>query len=159
MALHKLLVDDFYDETYVLIAIHCRLEDYRLAYMINKFLAINLERKEKDLDLNYTSSSYPVYEWYNAANDITWNLIANICRKEEESVTSSGVLFNDDKQITKTYNLIPELKQVDFFIKISNDTRQVNEKLIISKLQSIPHIITSYTVDLSKVKSKEHLIF
>ena len=61
--------------------------------------------------------------------------------------------------MTKTYNLLPELKQVDYFIKITNDTHQVNEKLIISKLQSIPHIITSYTVDLTKIKSKEHLIF
>lgn len=159
MALHKLLVDDFYDETYVLIAVHCRLEDYRLAYKINKHFGINLIRKEKDLDLNYTSSSYAVYQWYNEANDATWNLIANICKKEEESMSSSGVLFSDDKKITKTYNLLPELKQVDYFIKITNDTYQINEKLMISKLQNIPEIITSYTVDLSKIKSKEHLIF
>ena len=159
MALHKLLVDDFYDDTYVLIAVHCRLEDYRLAYVINKHFGINLERKEKDLDLNYTSSSYAVYEWYNEANDTIWNLIANICKKEEESITSSGVLFIDDKKVTKTYNLLPELKQVDYFIKITNDTHQVNEKLMISKLQSIPQIITSYTVDWTKIKSKEHLIF
>lgn len=159
MALHKLFVDDFDDDTYALIAIHCGIEDYRLAYLINKFLGVNLTRKRKDLDLNYTSSSYSIYEWYNAANDVTWNLIANICKKEEKSLTSSGVLFEDDKKITKTYNLIPELKQVDFFIKISYDVHRVNEKLIISKLQSIPQIITSYDVDLNKIKSKEHLIF
>ncbi|TCK67945.1 hypothetical protein DFQ05_1729 [Winogradskyella wandonensis] len=159
MALHKLLVDDFYDETYTLIAIHCRLEDYRLAYMINKFLSINLERKEKDLDLNYTASSYAIYHWYNKANDVTWNLITNICKKEEEGLSSSGVLFSEDRKVTKTYNLIPELKQVDYFIKITSDTYVVNEKMIMDTLQSIPQIITSYTVDLSKIKSKEHLIF
>lgn len=159
MALHKLLIDDFYDDTYILVAVHCGLEDYRLAYMLNKYLEINLRRNVKDLDLNYTSSSYSVYEYYNASADTTWNLIANICKKEEESVTSSGVLFSDDKKITKTYSLIPELKQVDFFIKISNETQQVNKKLIANKLQSIPQIITSYHVDLSKIKSKEHLIF
>ncbi len=159
MALHKLLVDDFYDDTYLLIAVHCRLEDYRLAYMINKHLGTHLVREEKDLDLNYTSSSFAVYEYYDAPKDVTWNLIANICKREEESLASSGVLFANDKKITKTYNLIPEMKQVDFFIKISNDTYQINEKLIISKLQSISQIITTYTVDLEKVKSKEHLIF
>ena len=159
MALHKLLVDDFHDDSYVLIAVHCRLEDYRLAYMINKFLGLNLERKEKDLDLNYTASSYAVYEHYNASDDTTWNLIANICKKEEESLSSSGVLFSEDKKVTKTYNLLPGLKQVDFFIKISNETKQINEKLMINKLQSVPQIITSYSVDLYKIKSKEHLIF
>lgn len=159
MALHKLFVDDFSDDSYALIAIHCGLEDYRLAYMINKFLGISLARSKKDLDLNYTSSSYSVYEWYNAANDVTWNLITNICKKEEESLSSSGVLFANDKKITKTYTLLPELKKVDFFIKISNDRQRVNEKMIINKLQSIPQIITSYEVDLTKIKSKEHLIF
>lgn len=159
MALHKLLVDDFYDDTYLLIAVHCRLEDYRLAYMLNKYLGVQFIRKEKDLDLNYTSSSYAVYEYYDAPKDITWHLIANICKREEESLSSSGVLFANDKKITKTYNLIPEMKQVDFFIKISNDTYQINEKLIISKLQSISQIITTYSVDLEKIKSKEHLIF
>ncbi|RNC88060.1 MAG: IPExxxVDY family protein [Winogradskyella sp.] len=159
MALHKLLVDDFYDETYVLIAVHCNLEDYRLAYLVNKYFGINLTRNAKDLDLNYTSSSYAIYDWYDAEKQAQWNLIANICRREEEGISSSGVLFNDDKKITKTYNLLPELKQVDFFIKITNDTQQLNEKLIISKLQSIPQIVTSYTVDLKTLKSTDHLIF
>ncbi|MBT8244347.1 MAG: IPExxxVDY family protein [Winogradskyella sp.] len=159
MALHKLLVDDFYDDKYLLFAVHCRLEDYRLAYMLNKHLGLRLLRKEKDLDLNYTSSSYAVYEYYDVPKDITWNLIANICMREEESLASSGVLFANDIKISKTYNLLPEMKQVDFFIKISNDTRHINEKLVISKLQGISQIITTYTVDLNKIKSKEHLIF
>lgn len=152
-------MDDFYEESYLLIAIHCRLEDYRLAYLINKSLEINLFRSETDLDLNYTASFFSVYKWYNAENDETWNLIANICKKEEKGLTSSGALFGSDDKITKTYNLIPELKQVDFFIKITNDRQRVNEKLVISKLQQIPQIITSYNVDLAKIKSKEHLIF
>ena len=53
MALHKLLVDDFYDATYKLIAIHCRLEDYRLAYLLNQSLNLKLERNPNDLDFNY----------------------------------------------------------------------------------------------------------
>ena len=159
MALYKLLVDDFYDETYVLIAVHCRIEDYRLAYLLNKYLGTNLERSAKDLDLNYTASSYSVYEWNNKADYITWNLIANSCKKEEESLYSSGALFSESDKVIKIYHLIPELKQVDFFIKISNEIQNINEKLIISKLQTIPQIITSYSVDLAKIKSKEHLIF
>ena len=53
MALHKLLVDDFYDDDYKLIAVHCRLEDYRLAYLLNKSLNLRLMRKEDDLDFQY----------------------------------------------------------------------------------------------------------
>ena len=159
MALHKLLVDDFYDDTYILIAVHCRLEDYRLAYLLNQKLHINLKRSDKDLDLNYTTSSYAIYEWKDDQAFITWNLVSNICKKEEESLYSTGVLFIENNSIIKTYNLIPEFKQVDYFIKISNEIQHINERVILSKLQAIPNIITSYSVDLSKIKSKEHLIF
>lgn len=159
MALHKLLVDDFYDDTYKLIAIHCRLEDYRLAYLLNKSLNLKLERNPSDLDFNYTSSSYSIYEWNNEADYITWNLITNVCKKEEESLYSSGTLFSEANKVLKTYNLIPELKQVDYFIKISNEIQNVNEKLILNRLQAIPQIIASYQVNLETIKSKEHLIF
>lgn len=159
MAIHKLLVNDFDDETYILIAVHCRLEDYRLAYFINQYLTINLSRKPQDLDLNYTASSYSVYEWNNKSDYMTWNLIANTCKKEEESLYSSGALFSTSDKVIKTYNLITELKQVDYFIKISGEIQNINQKLILGKLQAIPQIITSYTVDLTKIKSKEHLIF
>jgi len=159
MALHKLLVDDFYDDTYILIAVHCRLQDYRLAYMLNQTLDINLRRTKKDLDLNYTTSSYAVYEWKNNESFVTWHLISNNCKKEEERLYSSGTLFQDSANVTKTYHLLPECKQVDYFIKISNEIQHINDKVIISKLQTIPQIITSYSMDLSKIKSKDHLIF
>ena len=86
MALHKLLVDDFYDDTYKLIAIHCRLEDYRLAYLLNKNLGLNLKRKAEDLDFKYLKSSYSIFEWENALEYIRWNLISNVCKKEEDSL-------------------------------------------------------------------------
>lgn len=159
MALHKLLVDDFNDDTYALIAIHCRVEDYRMAYLINKQLGVNLVRRPKDLDLNYTSSNYALFDWYDEPNDEDWYLVANVCKKEEESLSSTGMLFSDDLKVTKTYNLVPEMSQVDYFLKISNDRCQVNTKLIGDKLQQIPQVITNYNVELSKVKSKEHLIF
>ncbi|MEN8885647.1 MAG: IPExxxVDY family protein [Winogradskyella sp.] len=159
MALHKLLVDDYYDDDYKLIAIHCRLEDYRLAYLLNKNLGLNLVRNPKDLDFKYLTSSYSFFEWNNEAEYVTWSLVSNICKKEEDSMYSAGTLFETNDKTLKTFHLIPELKRVDFFIKISDQIQNVNENLILSTLQSIPQIITSYTVNPLKIKSKDHLIF
>jgi len=159
MALHKLLVDDFYDDTYKLIAIHCRLEDYRLAYLLNKNLGLNLKRKAEDLDFKYLKSSYSIFEWENALEYIRWNLISNVCKNEEDSLYSTGTLFENNEKVLKTFNLISEYSKVDYFIKISEEIQNVNEKLILYKLQNIPQIITSYTVDPLKIKSKDHLIF
>lgn len=158
MATHKLLMDDFYDATYTLFAVHCRLEDYRLAYLLNKHLDLKLKRKPQDLDFNYFST-FPIYEWDNVSEYTTWNLVSNVCKKEEASLYSTGVLFGEEDRTIKTYNLISEFKQVDYFIKVASEAKAVNEKLILSKLQTIPQIITSYEVDLTSVKHKEYLIF
>jgi len=159
MALHKLQVDDFYDDSYTLIAIHCRLDDYRLAYLLNKHLELRLERKEQDIDFKYLESSYSIFEWDNETEYMLWNLISNVCKKEEDSLLSSGTLFDDNEKVLKTFYLIPEYKKVDFFLKISEESHSFDENLILNKLKNIPQIITSYTVDPLKIKSKDHLIF
>lgn len=159
MALHKLQVDEFYDASFSLIAIHCRLEDYRLAYLLNNHLDIRLARKDQDLDYNYFAASFPIYEWENSALYTTWNLVSNICVKQEEGLQSSGSLFQERSQITKTYQLLPELSKVDYLMKISNENQNYNERLILDKIQSIPQVITTYSIDIYKIKSKDNLIF
>ncbi|WP_431132860.1 IPExxxVDY family protein [Psychroserpens mesophilus] len=159
MALHKLLVDDFYDTSFALLAIHCRLEDYRLAYLLNKNLSLNLRRKPQDLDYKYFAASYAIYEWENVAMDTTWNLVSNICKKEEAALQSSGSLFDNQTSIMKTYHLLPEFKNVDYFIKVTNENQNFNEKYILNRIQAIPQVITSYIIDVDQIKSKDHLIF
>ena len=159
MALHKLQVDDFYDASFSLIAIHCRLEDYRLAYLLNKHLDIRLARKEQDLDYNYFAASFPIFEWENEALDTVWNLVSNICVKQEDGLQSSGSLFAERQKLTKTYQLLPELNKVDYLIKISAESQNYNERIILKKIQSIPQVITTYSIDNYKIKSKDNLIF
>lgn len=159
MALHKLLVDDFYNSSFSLIAIHCGLEDYRLAYLLNKHLDINLVRKRQDLDYKYFAASYAIYEWEDKNQMLTWNLVSNVCKREEDSLQSSGSLFTTQQSILKTYHLLPEFKKVDYFIKITSDDELVDEMQLLNKLNRIPQLITSYGVNAEKIKSKDNLIF
>ncbi|MDX1471672.1 MAG: IPExxxVDY family protein [Flavobacteriaceae bacterium] len=159
MALHKLLVDDFYDESYCLIAIHSRLPDYRLAYMLNKQLELRLHRLDQDLDYKYFAATYSIYEWIDERQQITWNLISNVCQKEEDMLSSSGSLFEAAQKTVKTYHLLPELKNVDYLLKITCEANKSDEQRIVDQLHNIPQVITSYNVDVSKIKSKEFLIF
>lgn len=159
MALHKLLVDDFYDASFSLLAIHCRLEDYRLAYLLNSYLDLKLKRKPQDLDYKYFAATYAIYEWENEKKYITWNMISNVCKKEEDSLQSSGSLFDLQEKVLKTYNLIPELKNVDYLIKVTDENERFNEKYVLDKIQSIPQVITAYSVDIEQLKSKDYLIF
>lgn len=54
--------------------------------------------------------------------------------------------------------LLPELKKVDYFLKIeSDDDLQINE--IVKNLKSIKSLSTVYVVDTETIKSKNNLIF
>lgn len=159
MALHKLFVDEFYDDSYTLYALHCGLEDYRLAYHLNAEIGLNLSRMIQDLDFEYTRASYSIYEWEDSNNLITWHLIANICKKEEDSLTSSGSLFNTEDKLIRTFNLLPEFKNVNYFLKVTSEGNPINKRKILNSLNAIPYIATAYELEVSEIKSKDNLIF
>ncbi len=159
MALHKLLVDDFYDDTYALFAIHCTIEDYRVAYLLNQFLQINLKRMPQDLDFKNEALSYSLFEWEDKNQQMTWNLVSNACKKEEVSESGVASLFKTQSKIIRNYNLIPEFKKVNYLLKIDNDGNVINEKAIIHKIQKISQIVAVYSIDAMQLKSKDNLIF
>jgi hypothetical protein len=159
MALHKLLVDDFYNDTFSLLAIHCTIEDYRVAYLLNQYLQIKLKRNPQDLDFEYVAASYAIYEWEDKSHQMTWSLVSNVCKKEEDSLISTGSLFDAQSKIVRTHNLIPEYKKANYLLKIDNDGNFINERTIIHNIQEISQIAAVYSIDVSQLKSKENLIF
>ena len=88
-----------------------------------------------------------------------WNLVSNVCKKEEESIVSTGSLFEKQSNILRTHNLIPEYKKVNYLLKIDNDGNFINEKTIIHNIQEISQIAAVYSIDVSQLKSKDNLIF
>jgi hypothetical protein len=159
MALHKLILDDIEDVSYSLLAIHCTMEDFRVAYLLNKHLKISLKRREEDLDFAFKKASFSLFEWKDVEKMITWNLISNVSKVEEEGILNTESLFNVPNKIIRTHNLIPEYKKVNYFLKIYNDGNFINEKSVIANIQQIPHIVTVYSLDASQLKSKDNLIF
>lgn len=55
--------------------------------------------------------------------------------------------------------MIPEMKNVDYFILIKNFIDQEDIDQLISGLNAIPEIVVAAEVDPAKLKSKENLIF
>ncbi len=160
MAVHKLILDDVFEEvTFTLVAIHCALEDYRLAFLLNKHLGITLARRSSDLDYNGGKSTYSIFEWEDSKQLTNWSLVSNICKTESYQESNYQSLFDIEEKITKTIHLLSEYKQVDYFLKIDNDYNFNKEKYIINSLLKIPQIATAYSIDSSQLKSKDNLIF
>lgn len=153
VAMHKMSLD-FYEDSFALIALHCILEDFTLAYTINKHLKCNFKRRRKNLVFSDTIS-LPVFEWKDTINDRYWTLIANTSHSEE-SYTSTG-LFSDEPSYKKQY-LVPEHKNVDYFMKLEQEDLD-SEGSILKSILAIPKIITAYTINADTLKSKNNLIF
>jgi|TARA_B110000091_G_scaffold200658_1_gene231577 hypothetical protein len=158
MAIHKLLVDDFEDLNYSLLAVHCEMDDYRLAYFLNQSLETRLARTREDLDFVTSLASFSVFEWINPQLQTNWHLIKNSCLVEEVAI-SQGLFSETNQKSWVSHSLLPEYQSVDYLLKINNGGGFINEKQILNKIQKITNVSTAYSLDISQLKSKEHLIF
>jgi hypothetical protein len=161
MAIKKLILNDFIEETnFSLIGIHCSLEDYRLAYLLNSHLNINLRRKSSDLDYNNGQVLYSIFEWENTNQLTTWNLVSNSCKLETFEAYTQDSLFPDKEKLSRIHYLVPEYKTVNYLLKIDSELEAVNSvKSVLLKIQKITQIITAYNIHVPKLKSKDNLIF
>ena len=162
MAIHRLDLDEFDEIDYYLMAIHTSLEDYRLAYFINKKLPINLSKSKNEIHAQTKEgeANFSRFYYYDIDKAVSWNLIQN--KNEIISVSTNDFqnLFSNEKsEISTTIHLLPEFKKVDFFLKIDNSSEAINFSDIQQKLNTIESIAAIYAVDINKIKSKNNLIF
>jgi hypothetical protein len=162
MAIHKLYIDEFDEVDYNLIAIHTSLEDFRLAYFINKILPINLSKSKSEIQIKIKEGEthFSRYGFEDSENDIFWSLIQNKNEVTREKKDNNLNLFaNTTLDISTKVYLLPEFKKVDYFLKIDNAEDNIDLEKIISMLNTIGRISTVYNIDFDKIKNKNNLIF
>ena len=158
MTITKLNLEDSFSEEFSLLAIHTDLEDFRLAYFLNKTLGLNLSRKEFDLNFIDSKGNFSVFEYIDQDNFLKWNLISNIYNHNFTTNINSNDLFELSNELVKKFNLLSEYKNVNFLLKLENNENQVDLEDIIKEIKNIPQIITLYNINRD-LKNKENLIF
>ncbi|MEZ4787923.1 IPExxxVDY family protein [Flavobacterium haoranii] len=156
MAIHKILIDDLLSSDYELIAIHSNLEDYRLAYLINKVLEIKLTKNDFDVELK-SKDGKSIFEHFifdDELQDLCWHLVSN--KSNYISKNSNLGLFDD---VNATMSLIPEFKTADYILKIDNTDDYFEPEIILKKLNEITNVSLVYKIEQNKLKSKNNLIF
>lgn len=162
MAIHKLDFGEFDEIDYQLIAIHTSLEDYRLAYFINQRLLINLSKNENEIQINIKEGETKFSRFYYFDNEkgISWNLIQNKNEVIQQKNDNSQNLFsNINLEVSTKVYLLPELKKVDYLLKIENNEDSLKLEEIQDSLNTIDNISTAYIVETNKIKAKNNLIF
>jgi hypothetical protein len=161
MAIHKLDLDEFDEIDYHLIAIHTTLEDYRLAYFINQHLPVNLSKSNEEILISIKQGETQFSRFYfdDEDNFISWNLIQN--KNEvigQDEIINQDLFSNSSQEVATKVFLLPELKKVDYFLKIESDD-DLEIAGIVKKLKSIKSLSTVYVVETETIKSKNNLIF
>tara|TARA_B110000285_G_C14999417_1_gene550636 strand:+ start:659 stop:1129 length:471 start_codon:yes stop_codon:yes gene_type:complete len=156
MQIHSLGLDDFCEEEYSLIGIHTALEDFKLAYLLNKSLGTSFYKSRENLSFENQrkKASFSIFNYASVKYDFDWFLIANSSKRENQTESNELLLTSE----TKTY-LIPEKKKVDFFLKFSGNIAYSLVSETVDKIKKIDQVITSYSIDKNTLKSKDFLIF
>ncbi|RXG18051.1 hypothetical protein DSM03_101731 [Leeuwenhoekiella aestuarii] len=161
MAALKLLLDDVFDFDFTVIAIHCSLEEYRIAFLINKYAGLRLKSSD-DVDFFVKNDKYSFTAMYfdDKKNYLSYTLIANKYKlKYDKRVVNSDLFTESESEHYKTLNLVPEVKNADYLLKIESDDGKIPILTLLAQLNQIPQIITAYHVEVSSLKSKQNLIF
>ena len=144
-----------YEHDYTLIGINSTLDDYRLAYLLNSELQVNLKREANDLDFTKKNCSFTLYNYECNITFTSWSLFANkqifISQTKEET--------NLFKQASQISYFINEKKGIDYFLKIHGGIESDTLKILLDNIKKIKGIIATYSIDPYTLKSKDFLIF
>jgi len=154
MAKKKYILTTEINHDYKLIVIKSVLEDYRLAYFINKTFNLFLKKENFELTFHNKKGEFSVFGFDDLSTNSYWSLIANKQVIDKEVKSDNYNLFDE---ISNTFILIPEEKTVDYFFKIENNNKQITT--LIKRINSIHKVITSYEINPNNLKSKDLLIF
>lgn len=131
MAKYQLNIEPDYN--FDLIGIISHYRDYQLCWAINKLLGISLAKADE----NQFSPHLNLYYYTDDEDHVEYFLFSN--------------KLNDNL-------LLPEIKQIDYFLMLRNNSF-ININELIDKLRQIQIVLMIQLLDINKLKSKEKLIF
>lgn len=136
----KLLIEPTYD--FELLGLVSPIKDYKMAWVINRELQLQLAKSE-DLVLEFVSMPKLEISQYFLA--LPYGFIQLLKNKA----------LNSSLQLAY---LIPELRNMDYFLLVQDETEQTNITTFAEHLSKNSHIQSVVRLDVSKLKSKENLL-
>ena len=154
---YKLNLNQF-PENYYLIAIHSDLDEFRLAFFLNKKLNIRLKRKNNDIYFSEQDANYSTYEFLDDTKYLKWIFFSNKSLVPEKISDENLSLFGEGNTALNEVNLLSQQNSVDYFIIIENIANKTYVDKVLKKISEISGVITSFLSE-NKLENKENLIF
>jgi len=136
---HKLVTEP--TEQFLLIGIVSHENDYRLSWAFNQYMKMKFVKTES-LVINQPkleeNPAFSVYKYEDEESYVLYYLIAN---KSENGF------------------LIPELKNVDFILKISGELKDYTLKDLLARIKKMEFISTAFKIEDLSSKAAKSLVF
>lgn len=144
-----------YDFDFLTLGINSREPAYRVCWLLNKTLGLNLKRDDENHLVfdNMNENHHIIYSFFNEDDLVSYSLIRN--KSENNLAEDTSVLSLFEKKTTSGL-LIPELAKMDYFLKITDLADDLD---ILEKTRKISYFNAVFDLDVNKLKSKENLIF
>jgi hypothetical protein len=137
--IHRLEIEP--DFSFILIGISSHESDYKLIWALNTKLELKLSRVSNLLidDPRLPAiAEFSCYEGVSREGDFHIQLLSN---KSENGF------------------LIPELGNIDYFLKLTGEVYEIHKKQILDGLKDSGVILATFLIDPSGLKSKARLVF
>ncbi|MEB2785393.1 IPExxxVDY family protein [Algoriphagus persicinus] len=136
----KLLIEHTYD--FELLGLVSPVRDYKMAWLINRELDLDMIKSD-DLLLEFlTLPSLKISQYFLSLPHGFVQLLRNKA-------------LNSTNQVSY---LIPELKSMDYFLLVQDETFQISINTFAKQLAKNRYIQNVMKLDVSKLKSKENLL-
>ena len=127
-----------------LIGITTTMKEYKLAWCINEATDCNFEKAD-DIKIDFVNlKNITISNFIFETEHIIFHLLKN------------RLVFNN--ALCDQF-LIPELKSIDYFVKVDGQRDLYPTKAVISSLKELDQIQYITTIDPQNLKQKENLIF
>ncbi len=149
-------------DDYRIIAIHSsRKEDFKVVYSINTILQFFLERQHSDIliETEEGNARFSIFEYEDQDLHVLWKLVSNKAFILPDTDLISPLFTGRNHAITKQGYLVPELKNVDYLIKIEDADDSLDLSKIIEKLNTVKIFSTAYELKQETIKYRKNLIF
>ena len=136
----KLQIEHTYD--FEVLGLVSPVKDYKMAWLINRQLDLDLIKWE-DLEIEFLSDpQLKISQYFLSLPHGFVQLLKNKA-------------INSQNQVSY---LIPELKTMDYFLLVQDQTFQISINTFANKLAEIPFIHNVMKLDITKLKSRENLL-
>lgn len=133
-----------FDFDFLLYGIISNNPEYKIAWKINQEMNILL-KKRKDIEIEFTNNKFICISNFRFETE---NTTFELLKNKSNLQATAGIDF-----------LLPELKQIDFLLKINGSQVKNDSEELLEALKRVHGVLNLIKIKVSRLKFKDNLIY